>query len=56
MHEGSIRFFAVKSLKITFSTFFGTFSRDKMLFQQGFRFEYVCAILFREKNIVTALC
>ena len=40
MYEGSIVFFAVKSLKMTFSNFFCTFSHEKKLFQQVFRFEY----------------
>ena len=56
MYEGSIRFLAVKSLKMTFYNFFGTFSHEKKLFQQVFRFEYLRAIFFHEKTIVTALC
>ena len=56
MYAGSIRFFAVKSLKMTFSNFFGTFCHEKKLFQQVFRFDYLRAIFLYEKTIVTALC
>ena len=55
MYAGSIRFFAVKSLKMTFSNFFGTCCREK-LFQQVFCFDYLRAIFLNEKTIVTALC
>ena len=56
MYAGSIRFFAVKSLKMTFSNFFGTFCHEKKLFQHIFRFDYLRAIFLYEKTIVTALC
>ena len=57
MYAGSIRFFAVKSLKMTFSNFFGTFCHEKKkLFQQIFRLNYLRAIFLYEKTIVTALC
>ena len=52
MYAGSIRFFAVKSLKMTFSNFFGTFCHEKKLFQQVFRFDYLRAIFLYENSIV----
>ena len=50
MYAGSIRFFAVKSLKMTFSNFFGTFCHEKKLFQQVFCFDYLRAIFFIWKD------
>ena len=41
---------------MTFSNFFGTFCREKKLLQQIFRFDYLRAIFFKWKTIVTALC
>ena len=55
MYEGSIRFFAVKSLKMTFSNFFGAFSHKiKVFLSKSFALD-IYVPFFHEKIILIAL-